>query len=43
VEAPPGEAFVAQVFAARDVPRRRKFRSGLLYISRRSFWLDLKL
>jgi lipopolysaccharide/colanic/teichoic acid biosynthesis glycosyltransferase len=39
----PGLTGIAQVFAARDVPRRCKFRYDLLYISRRSFWLDLKL
>ena len=39
----PGLTGIAQVFAARDVPRRRKFRYDLLYIRRRSFWLDLRL
>jgi len=33
----PGLTGIAQVFAARDVPRRRKFRYDLLYIRRRSF------
>jgi lipopolysaccharide/colanic/teichoic acid biosynthesis glycosyltransferase len=39
----PGLTGLAQVFAARDIRRRQKFRYDLLYIRRRSFWLDLKL
>ncbi len=39
----PGLTGVAQVYAARDIPRRHKFRYDLLYIRRQSFWLDLKL
>ncbi len=39
----PGLTGIAQVFAPRDVPRRQKFRLDLLYIRKRSFWLDLKL
>jgi len=39
----PGLTGVAQVYAARDVPRRHKFRYDLLYIRRQSVWLDLKL
>jgi len=39
----PGLTGLAQVYAARDVPRRRKFRYDLLYIRRRSFALDLRL
>ena len=40
---PPGLTGLAQVFAPRDIPRRRKFRYDLLYIRRRSFRLDLML
>jgi lipopolysaccharide/colanic/teichoic acid biosynthesis glycosyltransferase len=40
---PPGLTGVAQVYAARDIPRRQKFRYDLLYIRRRSFGLDLRL
>jgi lipopolysaccharide/colanic/teichoic acid biosynthesis glycosyltransferase len=39
----PGLTGVAQVYAARDIPRRHKFKLDLLYIRRRSFWLDVKL
>lgn len=39
----PGLTGVAQVFAPRDVPRRKKFRYDLFYVRRRSFGLDLKL
>ena len=39
----PGLTGLAQVYADRDVPRRRKFRYDLLYIRRRSFALDLRL
>lgn len=39
----PGLTGVAQVFAARDIPRRQKFRYDLLYVRKRSFCLDLKL
>jgi lipopolysaccharide/colanic/teichoic acid biosynthesis glycosyltransferase len=39
----PGLTGIAQIFAARDVSRRQKFRYDLLYIRRRSFWLDLRL
>ena len=39
----PGLTGIAQIYAARDVPRRSKFRYDLLYIRRRSFWLDLRL
>ena len=39
----PGLTGIAQVYAARDVPRRQKFRYDLLYIRRRSFALDLRL
>ena len=39
----PGLTGVAQIYAARDIPRRQKFRYDLLYVRRQSFWLDLKL
>ena len=39
----PGLTGVAQVYAPRDIPRRHKFRLDLLYIKKRTFWLDLKL
>jgi lipopolysaccharide/colanic/teichoic acid biosynthesis glycosyltransferase len=34
---------VAQIYAPRDVARRHKFRYDLVYVRRRSFWLDLRL
>jgi lipopolysaccharide/colanic/teichoic acid biosynthesis glycosyltransferase len=39
----PGLTGIAQIFAPRDIVRRNKFRYDLLYIRRRSFWLDVKL
>jgi lipopolysaccharide/colanic/teichoic acid biosynthesis glycosyltransferase len=39
----PGLTGIAQVFAARDVPARHKFRFDLLYVRKQSVWLDLKL
>lgn len=39
----PGLTGVAQVYAPRDVSRRRKFRYDRLYIRRRSFALDMRL
>jgi rhamnosyl/mannosyltransferase len=39
----PGLTGVAQIYAPRDVARRCKFRYDLVYIRRRSFWLDLRL
>ena len=39
----PGLTGLAQVFLPGETPRRKKFRYDLLYIRRRSFWLDLKL
>jgi lipopolysaccharide/colanic/teichoic acid biosynthesis glycosyltransferase len=39
----PGLTGVAQVFAPRDLQRRHKFKYDLLYIKRRTLWLDLKL
>ena len=40
---PPGLTGLAQLYAARDVPRRQKFRYDGLYVRRYSFWLDVKL
>ena len=39
----PGLTGVAQVYAARNIPRRHKFRYDALYIRRRTMWLDLRL
>jgi lipopolysaccharide/colanic/teichoic acid biosynthesis glycosyltransferase len=39
----PGLTGIAQIFADRDIPRRKKFRYDLLYVKEQSFWLDLKL
>jgi rhamnosyl/mannosyltransferase len=39
----PGLTGLAQVYADRDIPPRKKFRYDLLYIRRRSFGLDLRL
>src|SRR5574337_534942 len=39
----PGLTGIAQIFADRDIPSRQKFRYDLLYIRRRSFWLDIRL
>ncbi len=39
----PGLTGVAQIYAARDVVRRHKFRYDKLYIARQSFWLDVRL
>jgi lipopolysaccharide/colanic/teichoic acid biosynthesis glycosyltransferase len=39
----PGLTGVAQIYAPRDVIRRHKFRYDRLYITRRSFWLDVRL
>lgn len=39
----PGLTGVAQVYAARDIPRRHKFRYDALYIRRRSVSLDVRL
>jgi lipopolysaccharide/colanic/teichoic acid biosynthesis glycosyltransferase len=43
VSVAPGLTGVAQIYAARDVTRRQKFRFDRLYIRRRSFRLDLQL
>ena len=39
----PGLTGIAQVYAARDVARRHKFRYDALYIRRQSLWLDVRL
>ena len=39
----PGLTGVAQIYAARDIPRRQKFRYDLLYIRKQSFALDVRL
>jgi lipopolysaccharide/colanic/teichoic acid biosynthesis glycosyltransferase len=39
----PGLTGIAQIYADRDVPMRQKFRYDLLYIRRRTFWVDLRL
>ena len=39
----PGLTGIAQIFAARDIPRRHKFRYDRLYLSRQSLWLDVRL
>ena len=39
----PGLTGIAQIYAPRDVSRRHKFKYDLLYIRRRSFWLDVRL
>ncbi len=39
----PGLTGLAQVYAARDIPRRNKFRYDCVYIRRWSFGLDMRL
>src|SRR5262245_10400254 len=39
----PGLTGVAQIYAPRDVPRRRKFRYDRFYVRRQSLWLDVRL
>ena len=39
----PGLTGLAQVYAPRDIPRLQKFRYDVLYIRRRTLWLDLRL
>jgi len=39
----PGLTGVAQIYAPRDVPRRKKFRYDVWYIRRSSLWMDLRL
>jgi lipopolysaccharide/colanic/teichoic acid biosynthesis glycosyltransferase len=43
VRVQPGLTGIAQIYAARDLPRRYKFKYDLLYLRRLSFWTDLKL
>lgn len=42
-EVRPGLTGLTQVYLPGDTPRRKKFRYDVLYIRKRSFWLDLKL
>jgi lipopolysaccharide/colanic/teichoic acid biosynthesis glycosyltransferase len=39
----PGLTGIAQIYAARDIPRRQKFRYDKLYIRKQAFSLDLRL
>ena len=39
----PGLTGIAQIYAARDIPRRQKFRYDKLYSRKPSFWLDVRL
>ncbi|MGI9534564.1 MAG: sugar transferase [Thermodesulfobacteriota bacterium] len=39
----PGLTGIAQIYAARDISRRNKFRYDRIYINNQSFGLDLKL
>jgi lipopolysaccharide/colanic/teichoic acid biosynthesis glycosyltransferase len=39
----PGLTGIAQIYARRDVPRRQKFRYDRLYVTKRSWCLDLRL
>ncbi len=39
----PGLTGIAQIFAPRDIIRRRKFHYDLIYVRRQSFWLDIRL
>ena len=39
----PGLTGIAQIYAARDLPRRHKFKYDRVYIRRQSFGLDLRL
>jgi lipopolysaccharide/colanic/teichoic acid biosynthesis glycosyltransferase len=39
----PGLTGVAQIYAARDIPRRHKFRYDRIYIAKRSWLLDVRL
>jgi lipopolysaccharide/colanic/teichoic acid biosynthesis glycosyltransferase len=39
----PGLTGIAQIYAPRDIARRQKFRYDLLYVSRQSLWLDIRL
>jgi lipopolysaccharide/colanic/teichoic acid biosynthesis glycosyltransferase len=39
----PGLTGLTQVYLPGETPRRKKFRCDLLYLRKRSFWLDLEL
>jgi lipopolysaccharide/colanic/teichoic acid biosynthesis glycosyltransferase len=39
----PGLTGIAQVYAPRDVVRRRKFRYDRFYVRRQSLWFDVRL
>lgn len=39
----PGLTGIAQIYAPRDVVRRRKFRYDRFYVRRQSFWFDVRL
>jgi len=39
----PGLTGLAQVYLPADAPRRKKLKYDLLYVKKRSFWLDIKL
>ena len=39
----PGITGIAQIFTAKEISRRMKFRYDLLYVKKWSFWLDIKL
>jgi len=39
----PGLTGLAQIYIPTDAPRYKKFRYDMLYIKRRSFWVDLRL
>jgi lipopolysaccharide/colanic/teichoic acid biosynthesis glycosyltransferase len=39
----PGLTGIAQIYGARDIVRRQKFKYDRLYIRRQSFWLDVRL
>jgi len=39
----PGLTGLTQIVLPTDAPRHNKFRCDLLYLSRKSFWLDLKI
>jgi lipopolysaccharide/colanic/teichoic acid biosynthesis glycosyltransferase len=39
----PGLTGIAQIYAPRDIVRRRKFRYDRFYIRRQSLWLDVRL
>jgi lipopolysaccharide/colanic/teichoic acid biosynthesis glycosyltransferase len=39
----PGLTGIAQIYAARDIPRRYKFKYDRIYIVNQGFWFDLRL